>query len=188
MQLWREVHEQGYAGSRGLVSRWVAKHRHLCPSPSVSPRPKRRGRPPTAAQGQTPEPSRSLSARQAAWLLVRRPEELDADDQALVERLCQVCREVQVAYPLAQEFIQMVRTRDRPAFAAWLERAAASGIPELSSFVAGLERDRAAVEAALSLPYSNGQVEGQITRLKLIKRTMYGRANFDLLRQRVLAA
>ena len=82
----------------------------------------------------------------------------------------------------------MVRTRDRPAFAPWLERASASGIPELSSFVAGLERDRAAVEAALSLPYSNGQVEGQITRLKLIKRTMYGRANFDLLRQRVLAA
>jgi transposase len=61
-------------------------------------------------------------------------------------------------------------------------------VPELQSFAAGLRRDKAAVMAALSLPYSNGQVEGQVNRIKLIKRTMYGRANFDLLRQRVLAA
>jgi transposase len=75
----------------------------------------------------------------------------------------------------------------REGFEAWLERAATSSIPELQSFVVGLERDKAAVAAALSLPISNGQVEGQVTRLKLIKRSMYGRANFDLLRERVLA-
>jgi transposase len=71
--------------------------------------------------------------------------------------------------------------------AGWLTRAHASGIPELKSFVAGIQRDRAAVTAALTLPFSTGQVEGQINRLKLIKRSGYGRAKLDLLRQRVLA-
>ena len=65
--------------------------------------------------------------------------------------------------------------------------ARASGIAEVQRVVVGLERDQAAVVAALSLPYSNGQVEGQVNRLKLIKRRMYGRAKFDVLRHRVLA-
>lgn len=81
----------------------------------------------------------------------------------------------------------MVRERTAEGFATWLDRAATSGIPELQSFVAGLERDKAAVAAARSLPIRNGQVEGQVNRLKLIKRSMYGRANFDLLRERVLS-
>ena len=80
----------------------------------------------------------------------------------------------------------MVRARKAERFDGWLARAEASGVLELQSFVAGVRRDYAAVAAALTLPYSNGQVEGQITRLKLIKRTMFGRANFDLLRRRVL--
>lgn len=61
-----------------------------------------------------------------------------------------------------------------------------TGIQEVRSFAAGLERDKAAVAAALSLPYSNGQTEGQVGRLKFIKRSAYGRAKLDLLRQRVL--
>lgn len=81
----------------------------------------------------------------------------------------------------------MVRERQAARFDAWLLRATDSGIGELQSFVAGLERDKAAVVAALSLPFSNGQVEGQVNRLKLIKRMAYGRAKFDLLRHRVLA-
>ncbi len=131
---------------------------------------------------------RRWSIRQAAWLLVRRPAELDADEQGLVERLCATCPDVQAGSHLAQAFITLVRERASEVFDGWLERAEASGVPELHSFVTGVRRDYAAVAAALALPYSNGQVEGQITRLKLIKRAMYGRANFDLLRQRVLAA
>jgi transposase len=88
---------------------------------------------------------------------------------------------------VAQEFSQIVRTQQADKFDEWVVGAEASGIPEVGSFVAGLLRDKAAVVAALSLPYSSGQVEGQITRVKLLKHTMYGRANFDLLRQRVLA-
>ena len=91
------------------------------------------------------------------------------------------------AYPLAQDCIQMVRARQATTFDDWLTRGTASGIPEIQGCVAGLERDKAAVVAALSLSVSNGQGEGQVNRLKLIKRSMDGRANFDLLRQRVIA-
>lgn len=188
MQLWRELRDQhGYTGSRPLVSRWVAHHRHLCPKPSPDqPQPRRRGKPPASVA--VPPKQRVLSARQAAWLLVRRPEDLREEEQQRLKRLCHHCAEVQTAYTLVQEFIQMVRQRSATRFEEWLSRTEASGIPELQVFVAGLRRDYAAVVAALSLPYSNGQVEGQVNRLKLIKRSMYGRANFDLLRRRVLAA
>jgi len=176
-QLWRDLRDQfGYTGSRPLVSRWVARHRHLCPQPSVhQSRPKRPGRPPGSPRPQ-PHPVRHLSARQAAWLLVRRPEKLDEEEGSLVERLCQHAAEVQVTYTLAQEFIQMVQQRSVVFFEEWLIQVKASGVPELQSFAAGLQRDKQAVMAALSLPYSNGQVEGQINRLKFIKRSMYGRA------------
>jgi transposase len=80
----------------------------------------------------------------------------------------------------------LVRGRRHQDFDQWIESAKASNIRELRTFAVGLLRDKGAVLAALTLPWSNGQVEGQINRLKLIKRTMYGRANFDLLRQRVL--
>jgi len=70
----------------------------------------------------------------------------------------------------------------------WIEGARDSGIGELQRFAAGLVADHAAVQAGLTLTWSNGQVEGQVNRLKLLKRQMYGRANFDLLRQRILHA
>jgi len=130
---------------------------------------------------------RIVSARQAAWLLVRRPDDLEDDDRAFVGRLCQTCPAVQTAYPLAQEFIRIVRERHVDALESWLTRASLSEIPEVVSFVTGLRRDQAAVAAALTLPFSNGQVEGQVNRLKFIKRSGYGRAKFDLLRQRVVA-
>lgn len=82
----------------------------------------------------------------------------------------------------------MLRTRTGEHLDSWMRSVRACPIRELNSFVAGLERDKAAVVAGLTLPYSNGQTEGQITKLKLIKRMMYGRAGFPLLRQRVLHA
>ena len=91
------------------------------------------------------------------------------------------------AYNLGQAFGRIVRQRYSKALDAWLQGAKESGIAELRSLATSLKRDKAAVAAALSLPWSNGQVEGQINRLKLIKRQMYGRAKFELLRRRVLA-
>lgn len=190
MQLWRDLRDQhGYTGSRPLVSRWVAHHRQLNPkTPFAAPTPKRHGKPPARPGEKSIPPKPILSARQAAWLLVRLPEELEAADRQRLQRLCQHAAEVQTAYELAQAFIQMVRQRTVALFDDWLACVEASNLPELQSFAVGLRRDYAAVRAALSLPYSNGQTEGQINRLKFIKRSMYGRAKFDLLRQRVLAA
>ena len=89
-------------------------------------------------------------------------------------------------HPLAQSFGQMIRERQADKLDAWLAEAEASGLPDLRNFATSLHRDYAAVQAGLSLPGSQGQVEGQVNRLKVIKRSMYGRGNFDLLRRRVL--
>ncbi len=70
----------------------------------------------------------------------------------------------------------------------WLTDARTSGVRAVETFAAGLEQDGAAIRSALTTPWSSGQAEGQITRLKLIKRQMYGRAGFDLLHRRVLIA
>jgi transposase len=185
--LWRLLRDQhSYTGSRSQVTQWVADHRQLCPVPSPTAQ-SRRGRPP-ASQASTPPAPRRRSARQVSWLLIRPFKDLEAEEQQLLERLTQRCSEIEVAYTLGQSFITMVKTQDHAVFDQWLQDADQSGNDELRSFAAGLERDGAAVRAALQLPYSNGQVEGQVNRLKLIKRMAYGRAKFDLLRQRVLAA
>jgi transposase len=101
---------------------------------------------------------------------------------ALVTR----CPAVAVAQALIRDFIAMLHARDVGALAGWLERAQASAIREFTSFARGIRRDQAAVEAALTVEWNSGQVEGQVNRLKLLKRQSYGRAGFDLLRQRVL--
>jgi transposase len=89
---------------------------------------------------------------------------------------------------LGQDFVRLIRERQSEALLPWLARAKGSPYEELQRFAQGLEREFPAVQAALTEPWSTGQVEGQITRLKLLKRQMYGRANIDLLRLRVLHA
>ncbi|MGV0977166.1 MAG: ISL3 family transposase [Azonexus sp.] len=183
LRLYREIHEQGYAGSRSLLSRWAAQHRKEYPDT------------PLGVSDTVPEPllsqsqpvMRRLSPSQAAWLLVQQPADLNEDEHAALDKMQKAIAEVSTAYTLAQDFVRMVRERTSEALTGWITRAAASCVAELGSFANGLQRDLAAVTAGLSLPWSNGQVEGQINRLKLIKRTMYGRASFDLLRKRVLA-
>lgn len=111
-----------------------------------------------------------------AWLLVQQPADLTDDEHAALDKLQKAVAEIATAYTLAQDFVRMMRERTVDALADWITRAAASCVAELCSFATGLQRDLAAVTAGLSLPWSNGQMEGQINRLKLIKRMMYGRA------------
>ena len=92
-----------------------------------------------------------------------------------------------IAQELVLAFLQLVRKREPESLEPWIERARASQVAELVEFAKGLVRDRAAVEAALRHTWSNGITEGHVNRLKMIKRTAYGRASFALLRQRVLA-
>jgi transposase len=112
--------------------------------------------------------------------------DLDEKERAELETLRQACETVEIMYQLVQEFLQMVRTRGGKQLESWLTKVRACPLPELRRFANGIERDKAAVFAGLTLSYNNGQTEGQVTRIKLIKRMMYGRAGFALLRQRVL--
>ncbi len=126
--------------------------------------------------------------RTLSWRILARPGKLEEREQAQVKTVCQVHEDVDLAATLAQEFATMVRERDGSKLDAWLERASASGIPAVRNFAASLRQDYGAVKAALTLPWSNGPTEGNINRLKMLKRQMYGRAKVDLLKQRVLAA
>lgn len=118
--------------------------------------------------------------------VLRCPDDLDADEHASLRALCRHCPDVGVAHGLVQDFAAIVRQREEGALAGWVAVATASRLPDLMSLAAGLLRDWAAVRAALIEPWSSGQVEGQVNRLKVLKRQMYGRANVDLLRKRVL--
>ena len=115
-------------------------------------------------------------------------EQLTDKEQTDLSLFCQEHVEVRPAIVLAHFFATMVRERTAEALDDWLTEAQASSFSELRTFATGVAHDQAAVTAALTRAESNGQVEGHITRLKLLKRQMYGRAKFDLLRQRVLHA
>ena len=166
-RLWREMQAQGFTGTRSLVAKWI--HAHGQPPP-VTPAP---------AVSQLP------AARQLAWLLVQDAEKRSAEAQALVAQL-QQHTELTHVQQLVQQGAAMIRQRQAADLDAWLQTCQASPSVELQNFVDVLQRDYAAVKAALTLPWSNGPVEGHINRLKLIKRSGYGRMQLDLLRQRVL--
>lgn len=102
--------------------------------------------------------------------------------------MCQASEDLCAAYELSQDFVDMLNQRKVQALPDWLRRARSSSIPELKSVAKSLQQDYAAIEAACSQPWNQGQVEGQINRLKCLKRQMYGRAQLDLLRLRILNA
>jgi transposase len=173
-QLHQELKEQGFKGCATMVRSAVAGWR----ARGVTTRsmPTRRG-------GSSPH---GPSPRQAMWLVTRDEEEVQDDERPLRAKILELCPAARAASDLGRQFIAMVRGRRLEELQPWLLKAKASGLAELASFAKGIEQDRAAVAAALSSVWSNGQVEGQVHRLKLIKRQMYGRGNFDLLRARVL--
>ena len=121
-----------------------------------------------------------------AFLFVSHPEKLDERQQAELALIRQANPSVETAYGLAQAFMQMIRERTGQQLDAWLNLVEASHLPEFKSFARGIQQDKAAVFAGLSLPWSQGPLEGHVNRLKLIKRSMYGRAKLPLLRARVL--
>jgi transposase len=167
-QLFREIAEQGFTGTCSWVSRYVTGLR--------------RG---MAAQT-TGRPARPPASRAVAALLLRRAENLTESERAFVTLLRETCPMIGRVYDLAQRFLSRVRQRQQELLSAWIEDAKTCGVSVVAGFAQGLVQDFAAVEAALSLCWSNGQTEGQVNRLKLVKRSMYGRAGFELLKVRVL--
>jgi transposase len=171
MALWREIVALGYPGKRGNVARLVADLRraeNIGTHELVAP------------QGLTP--------RQSVRLVLMRPETRNEAQAATIRQLAVLHPEIQQVLALVDGFAQLLRERTSEALDPWLEAARGGGIPEMARFVTKLRQDLDAVQAALSTEWSQGQVEGQITKLKLIRRQMYGRGNFDLVRKRVLGA
>lgn len=171
-QLWLELQAQGYQGRYKSV--WQFTRYWELPETPVAPTPP----PPPTAAARTP--------RQAMWLLMRPIAKLSEEEQAYREHMVTHCLEMARTESLVKEFQVMLREHKVAQLDDWLSRAKASGVRELRRFALGLQQDEAAVRAALEYKWSNGQVEGQVTKLKLVKRQMYGRAKFDLLRARVL--
>ena len=132
------------------------------------------------------EADKPLTPRGATWLVMRREAKRDDDARQQLARLRDHEGEIAEAITLAQDFADLVRQRQPDTLDTWLEHAIASCLQPFQSFAKGLREDYAAVKAGVTLPWSTGPVEGQINRLKMLKRQMYGRANIDLLRQRVL--
>ncbi len=179
IQLWREIEALGYGGKVAMVRRYARRLR-------------------ARLTGSTPEQRAAFlgnamtfkapSAKRATWWLVRPTEDLDKGQRAFVEQLSHLCPQTDPVRELAGGFRKMVSERRAEELDAWLDAAESSEVAEFEGFAGALRRDYEAVAAALEYEWSSGQVEGQINRLKLIKRQMYGRASFDLLRQRVLGA
>ncbi|MFD8708498.1 ISL3 family transposase [Kitasatospora sp. NPDC059648] len=163
LQLFKEIKELGYTGSLNLFYRYITQGR---------------------AEGDKPVTTPKHFTR----LLLSKPENLRDNDTALLRELTQTCPAMAELARLASEFAQLLTPEpgNDAKLTDWITTVRAADLPHLHSFANGLELDRAAVDAGLTLPYSNGRTEGVNTRTKRIMRQMHGRAGFPLLRHRIL--
>jgi transposase len=181
-QLWRELVARGYQQSSAPVQRFIGPLRQQTGTPH-------KFKSAAAAPLYTSEEvrQRPLTPPQAARLLCSQEQARRPWQQAYLTRLCANDEAIAQTYHLVQAFGTLVR--DRPGVVQvdqWLAEVEQCGVPELQTFVAGLKKDYDAVLAGLTSEWSNGPTEGCVNKLKLIKRLMYGRGSFPLLRQRVL--
>ena len=179
-QLERELRAKGYKGSQHGLYRYLEtlKASTLAPSKHQSAA--------KLASSIQPPPLLTLSASQATWLFFRKQEDFKPEEQETLRQLRQASPQLEVAYQLVDEFLHMVREHTGEQLDSWLNKVETSHLQAFQTFVTGVQKDKDAVLAGLTLPWSNGPVEGHVNRLKLIKRSMYGRAEFDLLKLRVL--
>jgi transposase len=179
-RLYREIRERGYANSEETCARFTAQLR----------RAEARGKPissvPRARQGSVA--GLSPTAKNVAALFMRHEEKLDEEQEEYLGRLCEADEALADTRRLTQEFAEMVRRLEGEDLDGWLKDAEESRSTAMRSFAAGLRKDLDAVRAGLTEEWSNGTVEGFVHKLKLLKRQGYGRAGFELLRARMLAA
>lgn len=173
-QLRRELDAQGYTGSYSLLQQALLPWHGPRPPPDPGTG-RRRGRPRV----------KRITVR---WLCLRPPEQLDDDECAALQQVLDRDERLAAGYALLQRFRRLVARRSLRDLDPWLADAAASDLRPFVGLAHGLQADRAAVDAGLTLPWSTGPVEGHVTRLKLLKRQGFGRAKTDLLRRRVISA
>ena len=177
--LYEQIRAQGYTGAAVRVRQFVAQWRAVPGRPGPTPR--------TQTPGPIiPMPVAARSPQQASWLLVRPREHLTAEEGAYVLALLRLSPEAALLQTLAQRFHQVLLDHDLAGLQQWILDVEAHSIPELIGFARGVRRDSAAVEAAVCTDWSQGQVEGTVNKIKLLERSMFGRAKLDLLRQRLL--
>lgn len=166
----------GVTGPQGAVTRYVRNR--LRDPQQVRVQYKRRipTRAPDFAQP---------SAKQTTWLLLKEAAGLLAKEQHYVAEVKELCPEVKLAEELTSRFHRLVKEKQVEELSSWLTKAEMGG-REWKNFASGISREMEGVKAALTSQWSNGQTEGQVNRLKFVKRQMYGRAKLDLLRARVL--
>jgi transposase len=179
-RLFREITAQGYPGCYNTVVQYTQRLRQALELPARHRTPRQPR--PEVAEPTTPP----LTVRGATGLILKREENRDEDDKQQIIQLQAQHAELAEAIALTQDFAALVRQRQGDELQSWLQRAATSCLRPFQGFANGLWEDYEAVKAGLTLPWSTGPVEGQINRLKMLKRQMFGRANIDLLRLRVL--
>ena len=175
-QLWLDIRALGFTGCHSVVAEYLAQVRK---ENGIAPYIRFNQQVPIAAP--------RVSPRYAAWVLLARPDQLDEQDLALRSRLPECHPDIQLAATIAQRFAQLVRGTSAETLETWLLDSLASTLSAIRAFARSLQHDFDAVKAALTLPWTNGPVEGHVNRIKFLKRQMFGRAKFDLLRLRILA-
>jgi transposase len=179
-QVYRELKEIGYTGSDQPIQRYFVQFRKA--------KDHRKFKQVDPAQ-ETPvkaPPKRPPTASQVAhWIIFKEDQRLEWQKKYLTQ-LCEADQEIREANGLIQEFTTMLRERKGEGFDPWLEKVEQQGSTELRGFAQSLRKDYEAMKAGLTLPWSQGPVEGHVHRLKLLKRQGYGRASFQTLRKRVL--
>lgn len=180
--MFEEIQKHGYIGSYDTVARYT---RRLRQSQGVKLRQRHFKKPLPIVT----EPSkRSLTPSRATWLVMRQVDSQESEDKQLIALLKAQHPDLADAIELATSFAQIVRQRQPLELDCWLEKALESNLSPFQRFATGLRSDYDAVKAGVTLPTSNGPVEGHINRLKMLKRQMYGRASLDLLTRRFLLA
>jgi len=163
-ELWRRLQATGFPGALRVVTEWATRRR---------------------ADDAVIALRRLPAARVIARMMTLARDRLTKGEISLITRIEAVAPDLVVARDLTDRFHRLIRTRDGDSLDPWIEEATSS---LLASFASGIRRDRDAVHNAIVEPWSNGQTESQITKLKLVKRQMYGRGTLDLLRARLLGA
>lgn len=166
--LLQELRQRGYRGSLRTLREYLAQIRREIPK--------------------APPPPPVPSARQITGWIMRPDDKLDEADRLGLKSACAACPELAALTDLAHGFNELVRTRGGARLEEWIKQAGDGPFPELRGFAKGLYGDFDAVKAGLTLHWSSGRVEGSVTRVKMVKRQMYGRAKLDLLRKRILAS
>jgi transposase len=168
LQLVAEIRARGYQGSYGAVRDYLRPFRRLGVAPPATPAPPK--------------------VRDVTSWILRHPDTLDAEDKVRLKQVLARCPHLDAAAGHVTAFAEMLTGRHGERLDAWIAAVDADDQPDLHSFTAGLKRDHAAVTNGLTMPHSSGPVEGNVNRIKVYKRQMYGRAKLDLLRKRVLLA